>query len=94
MIEEIEYMDMTCKLRVTEIEDVSGISYAIKLLKVECLDVDITDLLTRKHIDELNYKYGKDEDLTEIELHIINLNKDFDDVESGAKDTYMMSLRN
>lgn len=94
MIVDIEYMDMTCKLRVTEIEDVSGISYAIDLLKVECLDIDITDLLTRKHIDELNYKYGKDEDLTEIELHIINLDKDFDDVQSGAKDTYMMSLRN
>ncbi len=94
MIEEIEYMDMTCKLRVKEAEYEDGMRYEIDLLKVECLDVDITDLLTRKHIDELNYKYGKDEELTEIELHIINLDKDFDDVESGAKDTYMMSLRN
>jgi hypothetical protein len=93
MVDYVEYMDMTCKVRITEIQDVSGISYAVELLRVECLDVDITDLLTRKHIDELNYKYGKDEDLTELELHIMDLNKDFDEIEEGAKDAYMMSIR-
>lgn len=93
MKKEIEYMDMTCKLKVVESEYEDGIRYEIDLLKVECLDVDITDLLTRRNLADLHYKYGKDEELTELELHIMDVNKDFYEIEEGARDAYMMSLR-
>jgi len=89
MIVDIEYWDFNCVLKVVEDENERGKFYDIDLLRVELNDQDVSDLLTREELDRLFRQYDLEEVvLTDIELHLIDVNKTFSEIEEGAIEKY------
>ena len=89
MIVDIEYFDFNCVLSVKTGENERGNYYAIDLIRVELHDQDVSDLLTREELDRLFRQYDLEEVvLTDIELHLIDVNKTFSEIEEGAIEKY------
>ena len=89
MIVEIEYWDFNCVLRVVEEENERGKFYEIDLIRVELHDQDVSDLLFTEELQHLHRKFDLEEEaMTDAELHIVDVNKTFSEIEEGAIEKY------
>lgn len=89
MIVDIEYWDFNCVLRVVEEENERGKFYEIDLIRVELHDQDVSDLLFTEELQHLHRKFDLEEEaMTDAELHIVDVNKTFSEIEEGAIEKY------
>lgn len=89
MIVDIEYYDFNCVLRVVEGENERGKFYEIDLIRVELHDQDVSDLLFTEELQHLHRKFDLEEEaMTDAELHIVDVNKTFSEIEEGAIEKY------